>query len=112
MALILKQYRPEFAIYISVFAGLMILGYCFQKIATVISLLQLLVNTEKESLSFLPILLKMTGIAYLVEFTSNTCLDAGESAIASKVELAGRLLIMTMALPIMGTLLESFSKLL
>ena len=112
MAMILKQYKPEVAIFVSLFAGLMILLYCFQKISTVINLLEDLSQKTNINHSFLTILLKMTGIAYLIEFISNTCKDVGETAIASKVELAGRILITTMSIPIITTLLEMIAKLL
>ena len=75
-------------------------------------LLRNLANQIHEHADFFPVLLKMTGIAYLIEFTASSCKDAGETAIASKVELAGRILIMAMSIPILTTLLETISQLL
>ncbi len=112
MVMTLKQYKPEFALMISIFAGVIILAYCFQGISTVITLLTDLSDKININTKFLTILLKMTGIAYLVEFISSTCRDAGETAIASKVELAGRILIVTMSIPILSALLEMIAKLL
>ena len=55
---------------------------------------------------FLVLLIKITGIAILTEFTVSICKDAGESAIASKVDLGGKVIIMSMSVPIMSSLLE------
>ena len=61
-------------------------------------------NINKE---FIVILLKITGIAYLSEFGANVCRDSGETAIASKVELAGKILIIGLSIPILVTLMET-----
>lgn len=85
---ILKQYKPEYAIFASLTAGLVILLFFLSKVSTVITLLEKLVNDMGMNQEFFKILLKITGIAYLIEFATNVCKDAGENAVASKVELA------------------------
>ena len=59
---------------------------------------------------FLEILLKITGIAILTEFAVSICKDSGESAIASKVDLSGKVIIMSMSIPILCGLLETIIK--
>jgi stage III sporulation protein AD len=49
---------------------------------------------------------KVIGIAYLTQFGAQICADAGEGAIAAKIELAGKLLMMTAAAPVLTGLLE------
>ena len=56
---------------------------------------------------YLNTLLKIMGIAYLAEFGSQICRDAGEGVIAGKVEFAGKLLILVMALPLLAAVLET-----
>ena len=110
--LLLKQYKPEYAIQASIVAGIIILFFSIEKLSLIIDLLKNLSNKIDINSSFLAILLKITGIAYLSEFAVNICKDAGETAIASKVELAGRILIITISIPIISTLLETMIKLL
>jgi stage III sporulation protein AD len=50
--------------------------------------------------------LKITGIAYIAEFGAEICNDAGESAIASKIELAGKVIITVLAVPIITSMLD------
>ena len=110
ITLILKQYKPEFAIYISILVGCMILFYISQKISLLIDLLRSLAEKIDLDTNFLMVLIKITGIAYLTEFACNTCKDAGETAIAAKVEFAGRILIVAMSIPIISTLMEMLLK--
>ncbi len=65
---ILKQYKPEFAIYVSMIAGVLILVLSIQKLTGIINLLQSLANKTYINKSFLSILLKITGIAFITEF--------------------------------------------
>ena len=107
---LLKQYKSEYAIYASVIAGATLLFFAMNKVGTIINLLENLVDTVGINKEFFKILLKITGIAYLVEFASNMCKDAGESAISSKIELAGKLLIVTLSIPIISTLVETITE--
>ena len=85
IVVILKQYKPEYAIYVSIIAGILILFLAMQKLGGVINLLQSISEKTYINKSFLGILLKITGIAILTEFATSICSDTGESAIASKI---------------------------
>lgn len=103
---ILKQYKPEFAIYVSIIAGVLILVLSIQKLTGIINLLQSLANKTYINKSFLSILLKITGIAFITEFAVSICSDAGEKAIASKIEIGSKVIIIAMSIPIITSLLE------
>lgn len=104
---ILKQHRPEFATYTSIIAGIIILFFVISELTPIISMLQNLSEKMGVSSKFFIILLKITGIAYLTEFGSSICRDSGETAIASKVEVAGKVLIISLSIPIITTLVET-----
>ena len=103
---ILKQYKPEFAIYVSMIAGVLILVLAIQKLTGIINLLQSLANKTYINKSFLSILLKITGIAFITEFAVSICSDAGEKAISSKIEIGSKVIIIAMSIPIITSLLE------
>ena len=103
---ILKQYKPEFAIYVSMIAGVLILVLAIQKLTGIINLLQSLANKTYINKSFLSILLKITGIAFVTDFAVSICSDAGEKAIASKIEIGSKVIIIAMSIPIITSLLE------
>lgn len=111
LIIIIKQYRPEFAIYISLLAGALILYMALDHIGEVINLLKQICNKSGINNKFLGLLLKMTGIAFLTEFAINICKDSGEGALASKIEIGSKALVVSMSIPIIYNLLEVILKL-
>lgn len=113
IVIIIKQYKPEFAIYISLIASALILVLVLDKVSAIVTLLENLANKMTgTSQEFLKILIKITGIAFLTEFAVSICKDAGESAIGSKVDLGGKLIIVAMSVPIISSMLETLLKIL
>lgn len=110
--LILKQYKPEFVVYVSLLAGALILFLVMDKIKGIVDLLTQLSNSANINSKFLGILLKITGIAFLTEFAVSICKDSGESAIASKIDIGGKVLIIGISVPIISSLLETVIKIL
>ena len=112
IVIIIKQYKPEFAIYISIITGAIILYMIFGKLQGIINLLQNIGSKAGVNSQFLSLLLKITGIACLAEFAINICKDAGEGAIASKIEIGSKVIIVSMSIPIISSLLDVILKLL
>ena len=110
--IILRQYRPEFAIYISLIAGALILLLVMDKFSGIISLLNRLASKTDINNQFLLILLKITGIAFLTEFAVSICKDSGEAAIATKIDIGGKVIIIGMSVTIISALLELIIKVL
>ena len=110
--IIIKQYRPEFAIYISIIAGILIIMLSMDKLTGIINILTTLSNKTGLNSEYLGILLKITGIAILTEFAVSICNDAGESAIATKIDLGGKIIIISISIPIIVALLELIIKIL
>ncbi len=109
---LLKQYKPEYAIYISILAGIIILSLTVFKLTAIIELLKSLSGKLGVNAKLFAILIKITGIAYLAEFAINICKDSGENAVASKVEIASKIIIMSMSIPILASLLDIINNIL
>lgn len=108
----LKQYKPEFVIYVSLIAGALILFIVVDKLTGIINLLQSLASKASINTEFLTLLIKITGIAFLSEFAVSICKDAGEGAIANKMEIGAKIIIISMSIPIISSLLEIILKIL
>ena len=104
--ILLKQYKPEFAIYISLLTGVLILLLVADELSGIVSLLQSFADKVSINSTFLVLLIKITGIAFLSEFAVSICKDAGEAAIASKIEIGTKIIIISMSIPIISSLLE------
>ena len=110
--IILRQYRPEFTIYVSLISGVIIFFLVSNQLFGIINILQDFANKASINSKFLGILLKITGIALLTEFAVSVCKDAGENAIASKIDLGGKVIIISVSIPIISALLETVIKIL
>ncbi len=110
--IIVRQYKPEFTLYVSLLAGALILLFIMDKIGGIIDLLTSLSNKTAINNEFLTLLIKITGIAFLTEFAVSICKDTGESAIASKVDMGGKVIIVSMSIPIISSLLETIVEIL
>ena len=109
---IIKFNRPEIAILISAVTGVIIFSKLFPYLEAILSALTEISNETNIDLSFIDIVFKVIGIAYICEFSSHICKDAGENAISSKVELAGKILILFVSSPVILALLELLSNIL
>ena len=104
--ILLKQYKPEFAIYISLLTGALILLLLVDQLTGIVNLIQSIAGKANINSQFLGLLIKITGIAFLSEFAVRICRDSGEGAIASKIELGSKIIIISMSIPIISSLLE------
>lgn len=107
LAVQLKPLRPEYAVYLILSAGL-IVGFLG------VSHLKLIIDTVGRIGGFIRIkgvylgtLLKMVGIAYIAEFASGICKDAGFSALGTQVEMFGKLSILAVSTPVLLALLDT-----
>jgi stage III sporulation protein AD len=106
LAVILKQDRPEFALQISILTGIIIFTVMLTKITAVINVIQGLANRADIDEIYFNTILKIIGISYITEFGAQVCRDAGSTAIASKVEFAGKIIILVLAVPIIVALMD------
>ena len=106
LAVILRKQSPEMSLFVGVVTGIIIFLFLCGKLSMILSLLEQTAERAGVSDDSFAIVLKVTGIAYLAQFGMQLCADAGESAIAQKIELAGKILIMAISAPVLVSLLE------
>ncbi|MDR3270616.1 MAG: stage III sporulation protein AD [Peptococcaceae bacterium] len=112
LGIVLRQVRPEIALQMTILAGTAIFLLVLGRVKVIIDLLQNLAEQANVSSYYLLIILKIVGIAYLAEFGAAICRDAGEGALAAKVELAAKVGVFVLAIPIITAILESLVRLL
>ncbi|CAH0118594.1 hypothetical protein PAE9249_01083 [Paenibacillus sp. CECT 9249] len=112
LILVLKEQKPMFAFVVATFTGIVIFLFLIEKIDAVIQVLQDLAERSGIQMIYLKTILKIIGIAYIAEFGAQIVRDAGQEGIASKIELAGKVLIMVLAIPIISIIIETVLRLL
>jgi len=111
LILIIKQQRPEIAVQLSLALATIIFLMVLSKINVVLNLFRDMAAKANISSMYLNTILKIIGIAYVTEFGAQVCRDAGEGAVAGKIEFAGKVLVMVMAIPIIALVLDTIVRL-
>lgn len=111
LILVIKEQKPMFAFLIAATTGVVIFMLLIGKIGTVIEVLKRLAENSGMESIYLKTVLKIIGIAYIAEFGAQIVRDAGQESIASKIELAGKVLILVLAIPIISIIIETVMKL-
>ena len=111
LIVVIRSLRPELAVLLSVAAGVIIFLLVLGKISSIMDIIKELANKAGINMVYMGIILKIIGIAYIAEFGAQVCRDAGEGAIASKIEFAAKILIMVLAVPIVVAVLTMLLKL-
>lgn len=112
LILAVKEQKPIFAFSLSMFVGVVIFISLASKVGEVVGVLQNLAHLARVNELFLETILKIIGIAYIAEFGAQVTRDAGQDSIAAKIELAGKVLIMVMAIPIITVIIETIMQIL
>jgi stage III sporulation protein AD len=107
LALVLKEQKANFAFLITLMVGAGIFIFLIDKIGQILDMLQRIAINANVNLVYVETLLKIIGIAYIAEFGAQITRDAGQGAIASKIELGGKILILVMAIPILTVIIET-----
>ena len=106
LAVTLKTYRPEFSLFAALATGMAIIAMVLPQIQTVISEISRLCTVSKIGSDYFKVIAKVIGTAYLTQFSAEIAKDAGEGAIAKKIEFAGKAVILTVTLPIIKNLMN------
>ncbi|WP_177267976.1 SpoIIIAC/SpoIIIAD family protein [Fusicatenibacter sp.] len=107
LGITVKGAKPEYAVLVSICAGLCILRGTVGKMQYLLEMLTRMKSYLPVDSSYLNTLLKMLGITYVGQFCAGICKDAGYSSIAGQIELFSRLSVLAFSMPVLLALLET-----
>ncbi len=99
--------KDDFALVVTIITAIILFTLVLLKLESITLLLESLVEKSGINKEYLTLLLKVTGISYVIELASNICKDAGNSAIASKVEMLGKISIVVLTIPILTSVIST-----
>ncbi|KKE80658.1 stage III sporulation protein AD [Oceanobacillus caeni] len=105
--LILKDTNSSFAFFIILITGIIIFFAIIQQILIIFELIQNLGRNANIDGLYMETILKIIGIAYIAELGANLTKEAGLSAVAKNIELAGKVFIILLAVPIITAVVEA-----
>lgn len=110
LLVVVREQRPEFATILRIGSGVALLLLVANPLSTVIHQLVLLANLANVRGMYLGLVLKVIGITYLTTFAAQVAYDTGESATGWRVELAGKIIILLMAIPLIAAIADTVLK--
>lgn len=110
LAIQFKGKNSEYSLYISIAGCILIFYMGLRTLDEIIGTIRTIQSYINVNSAYITILVKMVGIAYIAEFSSNLCKDAGYSAIGSQIELVGKLSILAISMPILQALLDTINE--
>ncbi|MCI5535877.1 MAG: stage III sporulation protein AD [Lentihominibacter sp.] len=112
LASVMKTVNKEITIYIILATVIILFLSIIDKLWEAFRFLEGIYDNVTYGRSFFPVIIKVLAVAYITDFTAQLCRDSGENAIGSKVELAGKVMIFYLAMPVLSAILELISSLL
>ena len=112
LAVQLKGVKPEYSIYISFAAGVIIIFFGIRKLETVVDTITVIQSYIPLDTVYIGTLIKMIGITYLTEFAAGICKDTGYQSVSGQIEVFGKLSILAVSMPVLTALLETVRDLL
>ncbi len=106
ISVLLKKYRPEMAVMISVITVAILFGIISPYLKSVMAMFVDLSERIGIEMQYIVIVIRVIGIAYIAQIGSEICRDAGENAIGTKIELGGKIVIIAMSMPVIYKLME------
>ncbi len=106
VCLLLKQYRPEYALSASIICGVVIFLTVVAQMTPLFDTIRSILEKIEGGNEYTTVIIKSLGVCYVTQLASDTCQDAGERAMAGKIELAGRVAVLILALPMFTALLQ------
>jgi stage III sporulation protein AD len=110
LAVFIKNWKPEIALQVSLVAAVIIFLMVLPYLKAVVLMFQDISQQIGLESKYLSLVLKVIGIAYVAQFAAELCRDAGETSVASKIEFAGKVIIMTLSMPVVYNLLDVVSQ--
>ena len=110
LLIILRKERPEIAVLLGIAAAGLMIGALIKKIADILLVFETLAVKAEVNGEYLKLTVKIVGLAYLAGFGAQICKDAGENGMAAKIELAGKIFILGLGIPVMAGLLDLILK--
>jgi stage III sporulation protein AD len=101
LAIAVKKQNAEFSLLISISASIIIFFMLMPLLGQAVGILQNIASLMDTNVQYIGVILKIIAIAYIAEFGAQICIDAGEAAVGSKIELAGKVLIMIASTPVL-----------
>lgn len=106
IALTVKSFKPEMGMFVSIAAGIIFMLYIVAELSGLIETINKAIANYGLNPDYVGVIIKALGIAYTTQFAADICKDSGETALGTRIELYGRIMIIASALPLIFSILD------
>lgn len=106
LALTIKKWQPELSMTVAIAVGIILVFSVLNSLGDILIQFDDIISDCGISPQYLKLVVKLTGIAYITKFASDICRDAGETAIAGKVDFAGKIIVFSLTIPVISAFLN------
>lgn len=110
--LFLKNIKSDLAILVEIISGIIILTLAFEYLYDTFSFFNDIINLTGLDSEVFTIILKITAVAYLIEFGAGTVEDFGLKNLSNKLVFVGKFVILGISMPIVYSIFNLFMNLL
>lgn len=105
ISVVLRQYNKEYGLYISLGTSVIIFAAVLGALSPVLGLVETLAEISGTNSEYIGILIKALAVCYITQLASDCCKDCGEAAIASRIDFAGKIALLLIAVPLFEAIL-------
>ena len=106
LALVLKEYKPVFSVCVGIITAALIFLLVLSRLRYALEVVQMLADRLSIDMEYISIIIRIIGISYVARLGSEVCRDAGQNAVAQKIEIAGKIMIVAASIPILTSVLN------
>ena len=112
ISVLIKKHLPEYSLLLNLSISIIVFLYLAPNIMIVLNQVKNLISVSNVPEKYISVLFKSLGVCFLVQFASDACRDVGETSLSSKIEIIGKILILTFSLPFFNEIMCVITKIL
>lgn len=112
VSVLLKRYLPEYSLILNLSISIILFLYLAPNVMIMLNQIKSLILSCNIPEKYVSVLFKSLGVCFVVQLASDACRDVGEIALSSKIEIVGKILVLTFSLPFFNEIASIAMKIL
>lgn len=110
IAIKIKDIDSGYGVILSMAGCVMVMYFVVSRFRQITDYIDRITAYISVNITYIDVILKMIGLAYVCQFSSDLCRDAGYNAIASQVEMAGKISLILLSMPVLMSVIDLVVK--
>ena len=107
LSMTVRAYKPELGVITALSTAFLMLFFSVPQLAAIVEGINELSENAQIDGFFIKSVIKIIGIAYITQFSSELAKDANEALLSKKLELVGKISIIALMMPVISGLISA-----